>query len=139
MRLLWLAFAIACSTPIEARYTATYDVRGSWRVPEDALEATFKHGLAVTQKEYKTHFLAFLAAPLSVDETGGIQLGFVVHVVYVREAMHREEWTVVVQPKAFQNGTVLSDDRLPANAQSEASALAAEIRAYARSREAPPL
>lgn len=136
---LWLVLLIACATPIEARYTATYDVRASWHVPEYALEATVKHGLAIAQKENRLHFIGFLAAPVAVDETGGVQLGFIVHIIYERETWQREVWTAVVRPKAFKFGKALPDDQLPANAQAEASALANEIRAYARSIEAPPI
>lgn len=128
----------SCATPADVRYTATYANIGPNQVALLAAEATAQAGYEIAKAQLRTHDLAFLTLPTRLDPADHVDVAFLVQVVYAVKTAQKKRFTVVVEPRAYEDDRRVPEDQLPPSARPRARALSDAIRAHARRYEAPP-
>lgn len=128
---------VACATPNDVRYTATYSNIGPTQLELLALDATVRQGYEIAKFERRVHDFAFITLPLRLDPSETVDVAFLVQLVYDVESQTKKRFTVVVVPRPFRDDREVPESELPPTATLRARALSDAIRAHARTYEAP--
>lgn len=139
-RTLLIALLIAsagCATPNDVKYEASYSGVSTSTIGRMALEATEMRGYSIAKTETRLHDFAFITFPLRLDPGDGVEVAFLVHLVYEVQSRSKKHFAVTVTPRAFVNDREVSEDQLPPTARVRARGLADAIRAHARQFEVP--
>lgn len=73
---------VACATPNDVRYTATYSNIGPTQLELLALDATVRQGYEIAKFERRVHDFAFITLPLRLDPSETVDVAFLVQLVY---------------------------------------------------------
>ena len=138
MRWLLVVLVAACASS-EIKYTATYNNTGSFMITRLALEATAGQGYFVADEKTRMHDYTFQTRPVRLDPADAVEVSFVVQIVYEVQATDRKRFSVLVVPRAYDQGHDVGEARLPPSATNRARQLAAAIREHSRQYEAPAI
>jgi hypothetical protein len=132
-----VALAAACATPDEIRYTAAYHGISSSSVVRLAREATANEGYVIATEQNFKYSYSFITAPELLEPHDSVQVGFMVQIVYENAARTKDEFSIIVTPRAFAGRQEVDAKQLPPTARTRAAALSSAIRAHSQQYEAP--